>query len=236
MKGVEFPALGQLLLSATGLVNLLLCEISDSVFINPKTMADWLPSLTGLVKLQIEYRFVRPVTRIVLPVLTTLAFKGGSKSLDLLFSHLDTPRGPRLKQVDMDFACPPTFAFSKVSQLISCMESFEAFDQVHMLGLDYSEVVSVWLSSQKRTTDGGMWLKRSMSWEADSDVWQLESLAQVHHPLAQPLATHGCFDSDFLLSREFCTRSRHPDDPDATQLQYPLEYSARCANIMTWTA
>ena len=77
------------------------------------------------------------------------------------------------------------------------MESFGAFDQVHVLSLDYSEVVSVWLSSQKRTTGGGMWLKLSKSWEPDLDVFQLESLAQVLHPFAQSLATHGRFDSDF---------------------------------------
>ena len=40
LKGVEFPALGKLLLSATGLVNLSLCAISDSVFVKLKTMAD----------------------------------------------------------------------------------------------------------------------------------------------------------------------------------------------------
>ena len=194
LKGVEFPALGKLLLSVTGLVNLSLCA-NDSAIINHKTMADWSPSLTRLVKRQIEYRYVHlpqarpssrlpPLARIVLPVLTTFALTGGSEYLDPLFSHFDTPR---LKHVDMDFVHPPTFAFSKISRFIGCMESFEASDQAHMLCLDCCEVVSVWLSSQKGTTGGGMWPKPSMSWEPD--FWQLEPLAQVHHPFAQPLAT-----------------------------------------------
>ena len=85
-------------------------------------MADWSPSLTGLVKLQIEYRYAHPpqarpssrlppLTRIFLPVLTALAYKGGSDYLDLLFSHFDVPR---LGHVDMDFVYSPTFAFSKL--------------------------------------------------------------------------------------------------------------------------
>lgn len=174
-------------------------------------MAEWLPSLTGLVKLQIGYRCFRlpqrrpdraserpppPLTRaVLLPVLTTLSFKGGSEYLDHLFSHFDAPR---LKHVDMDFVRPPTFAFSQISPLIGRRESFEAFDQAHMVWYDGFQEVDLRLSSRKGTT-GCMWLKLSMSWT--HKVWQLVSLTQVHHhPFALALATSGHFD--FSQARE----------------------------------
>jgi len=202
LKRATFPALGKLLLSTTRLVDLSLCDIADSVIINPETMADWLPSLTGLVKLRIKYRYSwgqllrldqaserpPPLTRTVLPVLTTLTFNGGSHYLDL-FSSIDSPL---LKHVDMQFVNPPIFDFSKISQFIGRKESFETFDQAHtMLWRGTFEVVSLWLSSRKGTT-GGMWLKLSMRWK--DNVWNLQSLAQVHHPFAPPLATWGHFD------------------------------------------
>ena len=56
-RQAAFTALGKLHLSAPRLVELSLCDIRGFAIINSETtrMADWLPSLTGLVKLQIEY-------------------------------------------------------------------------------------------------------------------------------------------------------------------------------------
>jgi hypothetical protein len=204
LKGAVFPALGKLLLSTARLVDLSLCDIPDSVIINPQTMADWLPSLTGLVKLRIEYQNSHiqllqirldqaserpiPLTRTVLPVLTTLTFHGGSYYLDL-FSSFDAPL---LKHVDMDFANPPILDFSKISQFIGHKGSFEAFDQAHVSWLGDLNVLSLWLSSRRGTT-GGMWLKVSMIWK--DRAWKLDSLEQIHRPFAPPLATHGYFDT-----------------------------------------
>ena len=198
LKGVQFPALPKLLLSATSLVDLSLCHFVDSQYVTLWMMVDCLPSLAGLEKLQIEYAFVEPLlgresghpplTLIVLPVLTEITFKGGSEYLDHFFSRLDAPL---LKHVDIMFTNPVDFCFPQISQFIGRKESFEAFDQAHMWWHDH--LVNLTLSSRKGTT-GGMWLKLSM--RCKRTVWQLRSLSQVHHPLAHSFVT-----------------SRHCDDP-----------------------
>jgi len=206
LKQAAFPALGKLLLSAPGLVELSLCGIRDFVIINSEAMVDWLPSLTRLVNLQIEYQNLElfhflpsrqshhppPLTRTFLPVLTTLTLKSGSDYLDLLSSHLDAPL---LKHVNMEFVRPAIFDFSKISQFISRKESFEEFDQAQMLWYDNLGEVGLRLSSRKGTT-GGMWLELWM--EFDVKFWHLCSLAQVHHPFAEPLAAFGHFDYPYL--------------------------------------
>jgi len=202
LRRAAFPALGKLLLSAPRLVELSLCDIRGFAIINSETMADWLPSLTGLVKLQIEYRNKRPIqfllhrpsnrppplTRPVLPVLTTLTFKCGSDYLDPPFSHLDTPL---LKHVNMEFVYPAIFDFSKISPFIGHKESFEEFDQAQMLWYCHFQDVCLRLSSRKGTI-GGMWLELRMAY--GFEVWHLRSLSQVHHPFAEPPSESGNFD------------------------------------------
>jgi len=123
LKGVRFPAFPELLLSATGLADLSLCDFPS---ITPWVMVDHLPSLTRLEKLRIEDRYSEhcpdqasgcppPLTPIVLPVLKTIAFKGGSEYLDHFFSHFDAPL---LKHVDITFDDPAVFCFSQISQFI----------------------------------------------------------------------------------------------------------------------
>ena len=194
LERVRFPAFPKLLLSATGLVDLSLCDFAG---LTPWMMVDYLPSLNRLEKLRIEDRYSEhcpdqasgytpPLTRIVLPVLTTIAFKGGSEYLDHFFSHFDASL---LNHVDIMFDDPAVFCFSQISQFIGRKESFEAFDQAHMWlrGL----FISLILSSRKPTT-GGMWLSLSM-WCEDS-IWQLQSLTQVHHRFIPPFVTNGRFD------------------------------------------
>jgi len=198
LMGVEFPALPKLILSTTGLVELSLCDFTDYQNDAPWMMVDCLPSLTGLEKLQLDYRYFPhspdqasgrppPLTCIVLPVLTAISFKGRSECLDHFFSRIDAPL---LKHVDIMFLYPAVaFEFSKISQFIGRKESFEAFDQAHMWWNDLS--VNLTLSSRKGAT-GGMWLKLSM--RCINRVWRLQSLTQVHHPFANPLVTNGHFD------------------------------------------
>lgn len=149
---VEFPALPELLLSATGLVELSLC---DFLYVTPWVMVDCLPSSSGLENLQIEYRYPQrdpdqasgrppPLTRIVLSLVTAISFKGGSEYLDHLFSRFDAPF---LKHVDIMFLDPAVFEFSQISQFVGRKESFSAFDQAHMWWGGQS--VNLSLSSRK---------------------------------------------------------------------------------------
>ena len=194
LKSVRFLAFPELLLSATGLVDLSICNFAH---VTPSVMVNCLPSLTRLEKLQIEDPYTQPrsdqasgypppLTLIVLPVLTSIAFKGGGEYLDHFLSHFDAPV---VKHVDIMFSGPAVFDLSQISQFIGRKESFQAFDQAHIWWRD--QLVSLTLSSRKGNS-GGMWLQLPM-W-CKHRVWQLRSLTQVHHQFTHPLVTNGRFD------------------------------------------
>ena len=89
-------------------------------------MFDCLSSLTRFTKLQIEDLYTpprsdqvsgcpHPLTRIILPVLTAIALKGGDEYLDQFFSHFDAPL---LKHVDIMFSGSAVLDLSQISQFM----------------------------------------------------------------------------------------------------------------------
>ncbi len=97
LQNIAFPTLPKLLMSATGLVRLHLGGIPSTGYIPPEAMADCLSSLTGLEQLQIEFRSLQPrpeeasrrlppLTCTILPLLTSLSFKGVGEYLEVLFA------------------------------------------------------------------------------------------------------------------------------------------------------
>ena len=102
MDGIPFPGLAKLLLSATNLVGLHLFSIPHSGYIPPETMVATLSTLTNLESLHLQFksprsrpnRASRPSlpARIVLPVLTSVKFKGVSTYLEDLVAWVDAPR------------------------------------------------------------------------------------------------------------------------------------------------
>jgi len=103
LSGIQFPALGKLLLSATGLVTLRLLDIPNPGDILPNAMATYLSALTMLQDLFLDFRFPRSeddrenrnlsllARRFVLPSLTEFYFKGDSEYLEDLVDKIDTP-------------------------------------------------------------------------------------------------------------------------------------------------
>lgn len=102
LGGIRFPALRKLLLSANDLVNLDLWDIPNSGYISPKAMVTSLSTLTKLETLHLGFRSplsrpdqtghrLPPLTRILLPVLTSLWFRGVSEYLEDLVSQIDAP-------------------------------------------------------------------------------------------------------------------------------------------------
>ena len=200
LKGVRFPAFPEVLLSTTDLVDLSLRDLPN---ITPWVMVDCLPSLTRLEKLRLDDPYSQhrldqastlpPLTPIVLPVLTKIAFKGTSEYLNNFFSHFDAPL---LKHVDITFYDTAVFCFSKISQFIGHNQSFDLFDQVHMWRCD--RLINLALSSRKGTTYG-MWLKLSV-WCKDN-IWKFRSLTQVHHPFTHPIVTNDRIDNSMFEDR-----------------------------------
>ncbi|KAI0251490.1 hypothetical protein BJV78DRAFT_1210035, partial [Lactifluus subvellereus] len=102
-----FLGLPRLLLSASELVNLNLWYIPDTGYIPSEAMITGLAGSTRLQSLVIEFaspsshphqrsRRPPPQTRVVLPALTEMEFRGVSKYLDDLVSGIDAPQLDRL--------------------------------------------------------------------------------------------------------------------------------------------
>jgi hypothetical protein len=102
LSGISFPAIPNLLLSASDLVELSLSHIYHSGYISPEAMATSLSALTRLKILHIgfHWEFPRPrpdqlspprSTRTILPALNSFEFKGVNEYLEDLISDIDAP-------------------------------------------------------------------------------------------------------------------------------------------------
>ncbi len=111
LGGIPFPGLPKLLLSTHDLVKLVLWNIPRSGYFSPEAMVTALSTLTSLENLFLGFRSPRSqadrasrhppsLTRISLPALTSLTFKGDSEYVEDIVSHFDTPL---LVQINMTF-------------------------------------------------------------------------------------------------------------------------------------
>ena len=102
LYGIPFPGLPKLLLSTTDLVDLRFDLIPHSGYISPEAMVTALSTLTSLERLDLgfesprsqadrESRRLPPLTRVSLPALISLTFKGDSEYLEDIMSRLEAP-------------------------------------------------------------------------------------------------------------------------------------------------
>ncbi|KAI0294373.1 hypothetical protein BC826DRAFT_1104661 [Russula brevipes] len=110
--GIPFPAVRNLLLSASDLVNLYLWRLPNSGYISPESMVACLSSLNKLESFDLGFEYPRslpdqpsspPQTRVVLPALIRLKFKGRSDYSEDFLARIDTPVLNRLEIFFMDF-------------------------------------------------------------------------------------------------------------------------------------
>ena len=137
LYNVPFPGLPKLLLSATHLVNLYLENIPHSGYISPDGMVAALSTLTSLTDLSLEFESPRsspdpasrrppPSTRSVLPVLTSLWFKGVSEYLDELVACIDAPQLDTFKIAlfnDIVFDTPQLVRFISHTPMSKALET-----------------------------------------------------------------------------------------------------------------
>jgi len=157
LHGISFPALRKLLLYSTDLVTLRLERIPISWYISPEDMASSLSTLTKLEEVAIGFRHplfpwhhvdqhhVPPVTRSVLPALTSLRFRGDFWYLEALISRILLPL---LNNFDITFANQPVIQpISHVPLLCELISSTEAFEAPHRADLSFHpRIVSITLS------------------------------------------------------------------------------------------
>ena len=180
LHSIPFPGLPKLLLSSTHLVSLCLRGIPPSGYISPKTMVTCLSVLTRLEKLEIGFIFCRgrpdrrgrhppPLTRTLLPVLTTLQFQGVSEYLEDIVTQIDAPL---LNTLRITFSHQLIFDTPQLTQFIGRTPKFKAHAGVEaqMVFSDWRVQVELPCRSLSRTLVLGI-LCRQLD-------WQLSSLAQ----------------------------------------------------------
>jgi len=100
LRGIPFPSLPNFVLSASRLQLLHLYNIPHSGYIPPQAMVAFLPSLSNLGHLLLEFQDPQsrpiqmippPLTRAVLPALTRFRFSGVSEYLEDFVARIDTP-------------------------------------------------------------------------------------------------------------------------------------------------
>ena len=139
LSGIPFPGLPRLLLSATRLVELQLCNIPHSGYISPEAMVSALSTLTSLELLSFKFLSFQsrpdpasqppPLPRSLLPVLETLTFEGVTEYLDDFVARIDAPH---LSYLDAAFVNRNLFDTPQFIQLISRTSAFEVLEKAHI--------------------------------------------------------------------------------------------------------
>jgi hypothetical protein len=184
LDSIPFPALPIFLLSTHDLVELSLWKIPLSRYITPETMVTCLSALTNLKKLVLGFQFPRSradretrlvprLTRLVLPALTLLSFKGDSEYLEDIVGQIDTPL---LVWFEISFLNQLVFDTPLLDHFISHTETFRA---PHRLGAR----VTFWegeVNVKLHLRDGNIFRKRlSLAISSRPSDWQLSSAAQA---------------------------------------------------------
>jgi hypothetical protein len=184
LGGIPFPGLGKRLLSTTDLVTLSLWDIPHSGYIPPETMVASLSTLTRLEQLDFRFRSPRsradretrhpsPLTRVVLPVLTLLRFKGDSEYCEDIMSRIDAPL---LNGMDIMFFNQLLFDTPQLRHFISRTGIFRAPNCARIFFADDDVTVMPF----------GMLSLRISCKPSD---WQLSSLSQLYNSAISPLPT-----------------------------------------------
>ena len=137
LDGILFPGLPKLLLSAAHLVNLRLTNIPHPEYFSLDAIVTVLSTLTSLSLFWLQFRSPQslpsrrlpPLTRTVLPTLSSLSFKGTSEYLEDLVAHIDTPRLLALYTTLFNqilFDTPQTIQF------IGRAPALRAFEEAHL--------------------------------------------------------------------------------------------------------
>ena len=183
LKGIPFPGLPKLLLSATNLVILNLSNIPHSGYISPDAMVTALTALTCLRILNLVFRSPRshpdqtsrlppPLTRTVLPALTEIWFKGVCEYLDDLVARIDVPQ---LNSLHMTFFNDVVFDAPQSIQFISRTPTLKAVENAHVVFGDGKAIINS--SSQTSGCEVGISC-RELDWQVSS----LEQLCPSHLP------------------------------------------------------
>jgi hypothetical protein len=192
LTGIPFPALSRLLSSAPHLVYLSLWDVPHSGYISPDEMVTALAALKNLGEFYLGFRsplsrpdiaYRRPPlqTRLVIPALSTLVFKGVSEYFEDLVAQIDAPL---LNKVETTFFNQLIFANPQLAQFF--LRTNELKSPYRADVSFHGHFVRVRLYSQSQAIDRGVF---GVVVECRLSDWQLSSVAQVCNSSLLSLAT-----------------------------------------------
>jgi len=194
---IQVLTLPKLLMSASNLFVLVLRGITRAGYISPDSMASYLAMLTRLQSVAICFHYrmsfpqdhtnrCPPLTRAVLPALTTFVFEGASEYLEDLISRIDAPI---LHHFQVRFFNQPIFHIPQLPQFICRGESFKPFVEAHVNFCDHFFDIS------HISSDEFFFVMRFQRTGFDRQLSLLEQIYTQCSPLL-------CHVSHFHLSRE----------------------------------
>jgi hypothetical protein len=177
LHSISFPALPNLLLSATDLVHLTLRDIPHSGYISPDTIVTCLAVMANLKSLIIEFESPRspppwerrhpsPPTRIALSALTRFEFQGVSEYLEDLVAQIDSPL---LDTIQITFFHQLLFDLPQLAQFMRRTTKFQTLNEAHM-DFDYHGVQVGSLPSSLSFDE-----KSGLRWIGNSHLWRRSS-------------------------------------------------------------
>jgi hypothetical protein len=192
LRRVPFPALPNLLLSTHDLVELRLWDIPLSGYISSESMVSGLAVLARLKNLRLGFRSPRSradrenrviprPTRVVLPALISLSFKGDSEYLEDIVGQIDTPL---LTRFNITFFNQLIFDTPSLREFIRRTETFKAPYQARVAFRQYEVNVGLYLRIGNSLHE-----RLSLAISCRPSDWQLSSLAQVCDSALSPLLT-----------------------------------------------
>jgi len=184
LNGIPYPSIGKLLSSTTNLVQLSLWRIPHSGYIAPKAIVPLLSALAGLESLTLGFETPRsrahrasrhppPLTRVVLPNLTSFDFHGEIEYLEDVLSQIETPV---LNQSKFHFFNQLVLDTPPLGNFIRRTETFMT---IHTARIEFSRwdiEVTLWGREEMADND------RKPLWMVISCKpldWQLSAAAQV---------------------------------------------------------
>ena len=140
LHSIPFPALPNLLSSATRLVHLTLVGIPHTGYFSPEAIVTCVSLLTYLESLTIDFesslsspnresRRPPPPTRTILPALTRIEFKGASEYFEGLVAWIDIPL---LDSIFITFSRNPIYDIPHLAQFMGRTARFQASSEAHV--------------------------------------------------------------------------------------------------------
>jgi len=190
LRGIPFPSIPELLVSANGLVTLTLDNIPNTGYFSPDAMATALTVMTRLESLKLRFDYPQPrldpasrplslPTRFVLPALTRLTFKGAYGYLEDLLIPIGAPL---LRYLFIKIFTDHNFDIPQLHRLIGHAEEFKTTLDLADVSMSNDSIV---LGLYPKTPVVGHHTTLRLE---ISDHWELSSLVQVCSSLP-PIST-----------------------------------------------